>query len=384
MNGAINGMSWNIVGMGAVSSVGDDPSRIFDALCAGRDGRAPLRAFDPVHYRMQYAYEIADRRHPKRDEPLRASRWLGYAVAQALRDAGLGPELGAVPVLVGTTLREQRTVELWWRDGSRFDLHDLHFDAALRAGFAGVSSYTFANACCATLYALALASDLIELGMSDTVVVAGTDAIAESTYGMLDRVQNETPHALRPFDVERKGMVMGEGAVAVVLRRPDINSPGAHARLLGVGINCDAHHATAPDPTGIARVITDAHRRAGVGANDIDLVMLHGTGTQLNDQVEAEVLSELFSRTTDGPVMTAIKSITGHTLGGSGLLSLVIAALAMRHGKVPPIHGLISPIPAADGLRLVQDEAANVKSRIAQINAFGFGGINAVAVIEAA
>jgi 3-oxoacyl-[acyl-carrier-protein] synthase II len=376
-------MAWDITGIGAVSSVGDNPHEIFDALCAGREGRAPLRAFDAASYRMRYAYEIPDRREPGRDEPMRASRWLGDVVAQAVEDAGLGPDIDAVPVLVGTTLREQRTAELWWRDGTRFELRDLHFDAALRARFGGASSYTFANACCAALYALALASDLIELGISDTVVAAGTDSIAESTYGMLDRVQNDTPQAARPFDVGRKGMVMGEGAVAVVLRRAGTDSEHVHARLRGVGINCDAYHATAPDPDGIARAIADAHRRAGVRANDIDLVMLHGTGTQLNDQVEAEVLANLFAGTGTGPIMTAIKSMTGHTLGGSGLLSLVVAVLSMRHGRVPPIHGLTDPIAAAEALRLVRRRAVDANIGTAQVNAFGFGGINAVAVLEA-
>ena len=370
--------------MGAVSSIGGDPQQIFDALCAGREGRAPLRAFDPAKYRMGHAYEIADRRDAGADEPMRASRWLGQAVAQALADADLEPDVGVVPVLVGTTLREQRTAELWWRDGNRFELRDLHFDASLRERFGGASSFTFANACSAALYALALAGDLIELGISDTVVAAGTDSIAESTYGMLDRVQNETPQAARPFDVERKGMVMGEGAVAVVLRRAGTDPARVHARLRGVGINCDAYHATAPDPAGIARAIADAHRRAGVNADDIDLVMLHGTGTQLNDQVEAEVLAKLFAGTGRRPVMTAIKSMTGHTLGGSGLLSLVVAALSMRHGKVPPIHGLRTPIPAAAGLHLAQHRTVAADLATAQINAFGFGGINAVAVLEAA
>ncbi|SEO05910.1 3-oxoacyl-[acyl-carrier-protein] synthase II [Actinacidiphila rubida] len=370
--------------MGAVASVGADPGRIFEALCAGRDGRAPLRVFDPSAYRMRYAYEIDDRPEPGRDEPGRASRWLGDAVAQALRDADVDPGSAEVPVLVGTTLREQRSAELWWRDGTPFAPRDLHFDAALRSRIPGASSFTFANACCAALYSLALAGDLIELGLADTVVAAGTDSLSESTYGMLDRVQNETPTAARPFDVGRKGMVMGEGAVAVVLRRTGTGSGRVHARLRGVGVNCDAFHATAPDPAGIARVIADAHRRAGVGADDIDLVMLHGTGTQLNDQTEAEVLGALFAGGANRPLMTAVKSMTGHTLGGSGLLSLVVAVLAMRHGRVPPVHGLDRPVPAADGLHLVRHRAATADITTAQVNAFGFGGINAVAVVEAA
>ena len=135
-------MNWDIAGMGAVSSIGGDPHQIFDALCAGREGRAAHTAFDTENYRMRYAYEIPDRRDPARDEPLRASKWLGQAIAQALEDADLEPGSSSVPVLVGTTLREQRSAELWWRDGAEFDLDQLHFDASLRARFGGTMNFT--------------------------------------------------------------------------------------------------------------------------------------------------------------------------------------------------------------------------------------------------
>lgn len=149
-------------------------------------------------------------------------------------------------------------------------------------------------------------------------------------------------------------------------------------------MNCDAHHATAPDADGIRAAVLDAHRRAGVGAGDIDLVMLHGSGTPRNDETEAAVLSEVFAGTGRGPLMTAIKSMTGHTLGGSGLLSVVVAVLAMARNTVPPVLGLAEPIEQAAGLGLVRGAATAADITTAQINAFGLGGINAVALVGAA
>ncbi|CAM5274628.1 beta-ketoacyl synthase N-terminal-like domain-containing protein [Streptomyces abikoensis] len=392
-------MTWDITGMGAVASIGGTPQEIFAALCAGRSGLAGLRAFDTGKYRARQAYEIDDRARPGADEPGRATRWLRQAVAQALTDAGLPHDLAGTPVLVGTTLQEQRSAELWWREGTPLTPSDLHFGTALRAAFGAARTYTFANACAASLYALAMATDLIEAGAADTVVVAGTDAIGESAFGTLDRVQNDIPDALRPFDRSHKGMLMGEGAVAVVVQRaPAASAPGrrVHARVRSVGINCDAHHPTAPDPEGITRVVRDAHRRAGVGPGDIDLVMLHGSGTPKNDTTEAGVLAQIFaagpggrdgggdsSGDGAGPLMTAVKSMTGHTLGGSGLLSLVVAALALRQGTVPPVLGLSDPVEEAAGLRLVQGTAATAGLGLAQVDAFGFGGINAAAIVEA-
>ncbi|WP_331752322.1 beta-ketoacyl synthase N-terminal-like domain-containing protein [Streptomyces chartreusis] len=377
-------MTWDITGMAAVANIGASPEEIFAALCASQESRTPLRAFDVDKYRAAYAYEIDDRPEGGGDIPRRATRWLTTVVRQAVADAYLGEDLSQVPVLVGTTMREQRSLELWWRDDADVALEDLHFGTALQKAFGASTTYTFANACSATLYALGMATDMIELGMADTVVVAGTDAATESGFGTLDRVQNAIPDALRPFDATHKGMLMGEGAAAVVVQRAGTGSRPVHAQVRGVSMNCDAHHATAPDPNGITRAVQDAYRRAGVRAEDIDLVMLHGSGTPLNDATESSVLRRIFQGAGRGPRMTAIKAMTGHTLGGSGLLSLVMAVLAMKEGTVPPVLGLADPIPEATGLGLVQGSAVSGDLAIAQIDAFGFGGINAVAIVEAA
>ncbi|MQY31742.1 beta-ketoacyl synthase N-terminal-like domain-containing protein [Nocardia aurantia] len=372
-------MAWDIAGMAAVASIGDTPDAIFESLCRRRSGIGPLRAFDAAKYRTRRAYEIDDRGDGG-DRSFRATRWLRTVIEAALADAGLEANGALYPVMVGTTLREQRSAELWWRHAApRPDPDRLDFADALRDVPQAGAVHTIACACAASLCALGMAADSIDLGLADTVIVAGTDALTESAFGTIDRVQTGAPDALRPFDSDRAGMIMGEGAVAVVLRAAGAGR--RHARVRGVGMNCDARHATAPDPASIRDVIADAHRRAGVDPGEIDLVMLHGSGTHLNDAVEASVLADVFGACTPRPAMTAIKSMTGHTLGGSGLLSLIVAAVAMRRGSVPPILGLTDPIAEAATLNLAR-EVMPANPAVAQIDAFGFGGINAVAVIE--
>ncbi|GAA1703842.1 beta-ketoacyl synthase N-terminal-like domain-containing protein [Streptomyces yatensis] len=379
-------MSQLVTGAGAVASVGEGVDEVFQALCAGISGLGELRGFDRERYRTRHAYEIDDRPAPGADLPGRATDWLLRAVGEAAAQAGLGEDLSEVPVLVGTGLRELRSAELAWRDGAPFDIGRLHFGTALRRRFGAVRTHTFSGACSASLYALALAADLLTTGAEDTVVVAGVDTLTESMYGLLDRVNSEPPDRVRPFDRDRRGVLMGDGAAAVVLRREEPGAGGgALGRVRAVSMNCDARHVTAPDPRGIARAVHEAQWRAGVKPGDIDLVLLHGTGTQLNDAAEAAAIAEVFGHEVRGPLMTAIKSMTGHTSGGSGLLSLIVALESLASGRVPPTLGLAEPLPEAEAFRFVREEARDGGDlRVAQIDAFGFGGVNAVAIVERA
>lgn len=377
-------MTWDIVGMSALCALGDSVMGIHEALCSGRSGLAPLSAFDSSRYRAQSAYEIPDRARPDVDEPLRATRWLIRVIREALSDAGLPEPPPGLPVLVGTTHREMRTAELWWRDGGPLVPADLHFTSALRSACGFVNVHTLANACASSLYALGMATDLIALGDADTVVVAGTDSITESSFAGFDRIQYPPPDGIRVFDRSRSGMIMGEGAVAVVLRRTGTHPGRVHGRVRAVSMNCDASHPTAPDPEGIVRAIEDVHRRAEVAADDIDFVVVHGSGTPQNDLAEATALREVFKAADPGPFVTAIKGNMGHISGGAGLLSLVIALEAIRSGTLPAIIDLRDPIEEVSDLRVVSGESATGSLHTAQIHAFGMGGINAVAIVEGA
>ncbi len=372
---------WPVTGVGAVASIGRSAEEIFDSLCAGRSGLAPMRGFNQDWYSAGELFEIDDR--DAGDVALRATSFLLDAIAQAIAQAGIDVGLGDVPVLVGTGLRELRSVELWSRDGADVTPGDVHFGTALRERFNASNTHTFANACSASLYALSLATDLLDSGAADTVIVAGTDSITESMFGIADRVQSVPPDTVRPFDVGRMGTIMGEGAAAVVLRRAPGGGDSVRGWVRGVGVNCDAFHATAPDAQAIAMAMREAHRRAEVTPADIDLVMLHGTGTPANDLGEATAIGEVFGVDVKKPLMTAIKSMTGHTSGSSGLHALITALQSMRVGRVPPTTPLDNPIEETAGFRIVRGGPATEELSVAQINAFGFGGVNAVAIVEA-
>ncbi|HEY1617137.1 MAG TPA: beta-ketoacyl synthase N-terminal-like domain-containing protein, partial [Streptosporangiaceae bacterium] len=367
----------------AVASIGGTPEEIFSALCDGTSGVHELRAFDLDRFHARHAYEIDDRSPAGQDAPGRATKWLCRAIGQALSAAGMPHDLTDIPVLAGSTFVERRSAELWWRDGARLEPADLFFDAAIRSAFGAVRTYTPASACAASLYALGMATDLIALDQADIAVVAGADSIPESAFGMMDRVQNQIPYAVLPLDRARRGMLMGEGAAAIVLKR---SGPGQRpaARVLGVGMNCDGEHPTKPSRDGIARVTRDAHDRAGVRPADVDLVMLHGTGTQLNDETELAALRDVFEDAPALPYVTAIKSMTGHTSGGSGLLSLIMGVLAMNRGMVPAILGLTDPIEGARGFKVPAPRPATAQLQVTQVNAVGLGGLNAVAIVSKA
>ncbi len=377
-------MTWDIIGMSAVCSLGETVTGIHAALCAGQSGLAPVSVFDPSKYRAKSAYEVPDRTHPGVDEPLRATRWLIDVIREALDDAGLTGLAPGVPILVGTTHREMRTAELWWEHEAQLSPAHLYFTSAVRSAFGTSDVHTVASACAASLYALGMAADLIELDQADTVVVAATDAITENSFGGFDRIQLPSPGGIRTFDQSRCGMIMGEGAVAVVLRRAGTHPGRVHGRVRGVSMNCDASHPTAPDPAGIVRAIEDCHDRASMVPDDIDFVMVHGSGTPQSDLAEAIALSEVFGAASPGPFVTAIKGGMGHISGGAGLLSLVIALEAIRSGILPGISELTDPIEETKELRVVASSPATGLFGTAQVHALGMGGVNAVAVVDGA
>jgi 3-oxoacyl-[acyl-carrier-protein] synthase II len=373
-----------ITGAGMVTSLGTNKDACFEAFCAGRSGVDALQAFDDARFRTRNAYEIKDR--TEGDEPLRATRWLCDSLNEAVAQAGLTEGSVQIPVLVGTGLRELRSVELFFADDAQFDVRDLHFGGNIRERVPGSGAvYTLSNACAASNYALALAEDMIRLGQTEIALVAGCDAITESMYGLLGRVSPVVAERLQPFDRDRKGVLMGEGASAIVLETAEHarrRSAKPLARLRSVGLSCDAAHETAPDCAGIERAMQDAHDRAALVAEDVDVIFVHGTGTFLNDRTEGAAIANVFGSTSKRFVLSGIKAMTGHTSGASGLVGVVTALLALAHKRVPATLGLENPIDEIAGMRMPTEVTNLPHLRYAQVNAFGFGGVNAVVMLE--
>ncbi|MEU4746081.1 beta-ketoacyl synthase N-terminal-like domain-containing protein [Actinosynnema sp. NPDC023658] len=355
-----------------------DTTTTFKALVEGVSGVSPLRFHDTAKLNVTHGYQIDD---GDVERPRRAAGWLTECVAAAAAQAGLDATTQRVTAIVGTGLRELRSVERFTADGVPVLPEELHFAAAVRAALPGVADViTVSNACSASGHALAIAADLLAADEADAVVVAGCDATTESMLTMIGRVGEEPTTSVRPFDRDRTGVLLGEGAAAVV-----VQPRGDGPVVLGVGLSCDAYHETAPDVRGIVAAMRDAHERAGITPDDVDLVLAHGTGTSLNDPTEAAALAEVFADVAERPLVTGVKGAIGHTSGAAALTSLVLAVESVRAGWVPPNVGLRTAIDEAADLRLVVDEPASISGpAVVQVDAFGFGGVNAVCVIEVA
>jgi 3-oxoacyl-[acyl-carrier-protein] synthase II len=368
-----------ITGYEMVCCLGD-AARTFAALCRGETGVTPLRPDrgDADRLGVRHAYQIGD------GEPPSATRWLAITVAAAAARAGIDTAAQRVAVVVGTGLRELPALERWSRTGTGLGLQQLHFGSAVRDALPGVTEVlTLSNACSAGGCALAVAADMLAAREADAVVVAGCDAMTQSMLASIGRGSVTPTTAIRPFDRDRTGVLLGEGAAAVVLRPAEDGAP-PQTVLRGVGLSCDAHHETAPDVGGIVTSMRDAHDRAGVAPNEVDLVVAHGTGTALNDPTEAAALTEVFGDRLEDTLVTGIKGAIGHTSGAAALMSLIVAIQALRHGTVPAVAGLSRPIEEAARLRLVRGGPEPTDGRVAQIDAFGFGGLNAVSIVEVA
>lgn len=371
-----------VTGTGMWTCFGDE-EQTWQALLSGQCGASPLTVESPDQVGVSYGYQIdqvdqdADRAAVFLEEVLRAA----VASDEDLRcDQPSLEELGdRVAVLVGTGLREARSMERAHLSDEAIDPDRLHFRRAVRRVLPGVSEVvTIANACAASGSCLAIGTDLLALGEADAVVVAGTDSFTRSMLTMIGWTSPERTGAVRPFDADRTGVLLGEGAACVVLRPGE----GPGPRVRGVGMGCDAFHETALDPAGIERTMVEAYDEAGLRPEAVDLVLAHGTGTALNDPAEATALTNLHG--DQSPLVTGLKGAIGHTSGGAFLMNLIIAARCLRAAVVPAVAGLETAIPEAHRLRLVRGEAVPLPegSALAQVDSFGFGGTNAVALVE--
>jgi 3-oxoacyl-[acyl-carrier-protein] synthase II len=347
----------------------------------GRSGVVPLRYADAVKLNVSHGYHIPE---CGEERQFRASGWLTDCVREALAQSKVDPVRQRLVALVGTGLRELRAVERAALDRVVFPTERLHFASAVREACKYIAEVvTVSNACSAGGHVLALAQDLIELGDADAVIVAAADCMTESMLAMIGRVSAIPACAVRPFERDRMGVLLGEGAAALVITA-DAPTEGSLARVLATGLSCDARHETAPDSEGISRALQDALSRAARRPSEVDLVLTHGTGTALNDPTEAQVLRNYFLQNGRGPLVTGVKGSLGHTSGAAALINIDVAIRCMQSGTVPPIAGLSTPIEEADGLRLVTHSAVQANIDLVCLNAFGFGGVNAITLLQAA
>jgi 3-oxoacyl-[acyl-carrier-protein] synthase II len=393
-----------VTGMGLVTPVGSTLETFWRSLLEGRSGAGPIRGFDTSSFRHQIGCEVRDFDAVEAlgAEASRHGRATQMGIAAglaALHDAGLGQGLAPerTAVVLGTTLGEPQFLE---KLGERWDLDappprgwgevvsnrcDVASAAlATRLGISGPVQ-TIPTACAAGNYALARGLDLIRAGRVDVALAGGAEAFSRLAFVGFVRLHAMAPDRCRPFDRERKGLLLGEGAGILVLEEEDRarrRGARAYARVLGYGLSCDAHHITGPHPEGrgAAEAMRRALERSGVPAEQVDYISAHGTGTPTNDRVETLAIKTVLGERARRVPASSIKALTGHMMGSSSAVEAIACALAIDRGVLPPTWNLEVPDPECD-LDYLPREPRALRPRVVLNNSYAFGGNNATLVL---
>jgi 3-oxoacyl-[acyl-carrier-protein] synthase II len=398
-----------VSGMGLVSPLGAGTEQTWQAILAGRSGIGPITLFDPSRYATRFAGEVKDF-DPldwlDRKDVKKCGRFIQLALAatsMAISASGLqiGPaNAERVGVTIGSGIGGFEVIErehrvLLERGPERVSpffivaalVNLAAGQVAVRLGAKGPNS-AVATACTTGAHAIGDAFRLIQGGYADAMICGGTEAavtplgIAGFSAMRALSTRNDAPErASRPWDRDRDGFVVGEGAGILVLEEFDhATRRGAPivAELAGYGMSADAHHVTAPpeDGEGVARVMTAALGDAGLRPGDIQYLNAHATSTPLGDRAEATAIAAVFGAHSQVLATSSTKSMTGHLLGAAGAVEAALTILALRDQIAPPTMNLEMP-DAGDALNLIAHRALPMPMTHAMTNSFGFGGTNA-------
>lgn len=403
-----------VTGVGVVSPFGAGKDVLWESLLAGKSAVRPISRFDASQFTTRFAAEVVDfdpEQFMDKKDARRFDRFVQYAWAGArlaLEDAGLDVtkmDRERMGVLIGSGIGGIETLEqqvrvLVERGPSRispFLVPMMIPDMA--AGYVSIQTGAKAhNACtvtaCATgSNAIGDAARIIERGDADVMIAGGAEAsvtplsLAGFAAARALSTRNDDPQrASRPFDAERDGFVLGEGAGILILESEEhARARGAriYGEVAGYGCTGDAYHITQPAPEGEGayRAMKLALEDAGVRPEDVDYINAHGTSTEYNDYFETLAIKRVFGEAAYGVPISSTKSMTGHLLGAAGAVEAIVCLLAMQHGVIPPTINYEHPDPRCD-LDYVPNEKREARVNIAMSNSFGFGGHNAVLVFR--
>ncbi|MEY3580100.1 MAG: beta-ketoacyl-ACP synthase [Pseudomonadota bacterium] len=397
-----------ITGLGCVAPVGNTVSTAWDALIAGQSGIATITKFDASPFSTHFAGEVKGfnvEDYMPGKEARHMDTFIHYGMAagiQAMQDSGLevtetnaerigvivGSGIGGLPMIEEThaelTNRGPRRISPFFVPASIINMISGHL--SIKYGLKG-PNLAIVTACTTGLHSIGVAGRLIEYGDADIMIAGG----AESTISPLGlggfasaralSSRNDDPAtASRPWDKDRDGFVLGEGAGVMVLEEYEhAKARGAkiYAELLGFGMSADAHHMTAPleDGDGARRCMVSAMKNAGINADQVDYVNAHGTSTPLGDVAETVAIKRALGDHAKKIVVNSTKSMTGHLLGGAGGLEAVFTALAVHKQLSPPTINIFNQDPVCD-LDYCANAAREMTINVAVKNSFGFGGTN--------
>jgi len=403
-----------ITGMGVVSPLGVGLNNYWEGLVAGRSGVGNITHFDTTDFRVRIAAEVKDDFDPtafmEKKTARRMDRFAQYSVAAArmavehaaLDVAADAENIGAIVAsgIGGLQTFEKETRVLIEKGPGRISPLFIPMEISNMAS-AQVSielgcrgpALTVSSACASGNNAIGDAFELIKRGAADVMLAGGTEAtvtpVGISSFASMRALseRNDDPEkASRPFDRDRDGFVMGEGAAILVLEEAErAQARGARifAEISGYGMTADAYHISAPEPSGAnaARAIAISLKEAGLKPEDIDYINAHGTSTPLGDEIETRVIKIALGSHADKVAISSTKSMTGHCLGAAGALEAVACVMAIDQGLIPPTINLENPCPECD-LDYVPNEARQRDVRVAASNSFGFGGHNVTLIFQ--
>lgn len=398
-----------VTGLGALTPIGNDVSTFWNNLIAGKSGLGYITRFDATDYPTRIAAEVKDfdpLQYIDKKEIRRTDLFVQYAIAaakMALADAEIQmdqEDANRIGVYVGSgigglqILEEQHSVllERGPKRVSPFFIPMMIGNMAaglvsIHTGAKGPNS-SAVTACATGTNSIGDAFRLIQHGDADVMICGGTESTITpmafagfSSMGALSRNNDHPEQASRPFDKDRDGFVMGEGAGVLILESLDralARGAKIYAEMVGYGMSADAYHLTspAPDGNGAARSMLAAVHNAGLQPTDIDYINAHGTSTPLNDLYETIAIKRAFGDHAYKLSVSSIKSMIGHLLGAAGGIEAIASVLALHHQILPPTTNLHNPDPDCD-LDYVPNEARKASIRTAISNSFGFGGHNA-------
>ncbi|PSR10307.1 MAG: beta-ketoacyl-[acyl-carrier-protein] synthase II [Bacteroidetes bacterium] len=405
-----------ITGLGALTPIGNTVTAYLEGLQKGVSGANRITYFDPVKFKTQFACEIKDFEPTDfidRREVRRLDRFVIYALVaadEALQNSGI--DMGQLDLdrsgviwasgIGGLRSLEEEIVYNASSDQPRYNPFMIpkmignmgagHI--SMKYGLRG-PSYGVVSACASTGHALGAAADDIRLGRSDFMVVGGSEAAVTevgiggfSAMKALSTRNDDFATASRPYDAERDGFVLGEGAGCLILEELEhAKARGAtiYAELMGYAATSDAYHITAPHPEGLgaSNCMRNALQFAGISPADVDYINTHGTSTPLGDGAELKAIQKVFGQSIYDLNISSTKSMTGHLLGAAGAIENIACVLAIQHKFVPPTINHFNPDPEIDPrINLTFNEVQERDVKVALSNTFGFGGHNSAAVFK--
>jgi 3-oxoacyl-[acyl-carrier-protein] synthase II len=394
-----------VTGLGIITAIGCNISSFWENLMQGVCGIKAITLFDASRYRSQKAAEVKGfdpYQYFSARDLQRMSRCdqLGLrAAAEAVLDSGLNLERedrerigifiggGAGGIFSAERYRREMLQKGWRRVRPSlllpFATCTITDALAQKYGILGPRA-TIATACSSSATAIGYALSSIRSGEVDLAIVGGSESLSEITFGGFNALRSLDEDCCRPFDLNRKGLSLGEGAAFLVIEEAEHaarRGAKVYAEILGYGSTGDGHHMTAPDPdgNGALRAMEEALRDSGISPGDVDYINAHGTATPANDLAETKAIKNLFGEKARKIPVSAIKSMVGHCLGAAGALEAVASVLCVRENRIPPTIHYETPDPDCD-LDYVPNQSRTAKVGIALSNSFAFGGNNTVLV----